>query len=486
VDLAVVILAAGQGTRMKSDLPKVLHPLAGRPLVTYAVEAAQVLTAARPVLVVGRGAEAVRETVGESVIFVEQAEQRGTGHAVLQAREVLQGRSDLVLVTYADMPLLTVGTLRRLEERQRENPGPMTILTLVSDNPRGFGRVMRDESGAVVQVVEEAVATPKQLAIRELNAGVYCFDADWLWPHIDRIPLSLPKREYYLPDLIGMAVAEGLRVDAIATEDAAEVLGINTRVHLAEAEMVLRRRINERWMLAGVTFVDPATTYIEPGVTIGRDTTIWPNTHLRGETMVGQDCHIGPNTIIVDCEIGDGCRVWASVLEQAVMEDGSDVGPFGHLRKGAWLCEGAHMGNFGEVKNATLGPGAKMGHFSYLGDAEVGAGANIGAGTITCNYDGVHKHKTVIEEGAFIGSDTMLVAPVRVGKGAKTGAGSVVTHDVPDGAVAYGVPARVRGEGGGRRGRGDKETGRQGDKETGGQGDRRTRGRGDRQWEAQG
>ena len=463
--LAAVILAAGQGIRMKSDLPKVLHPLAGRPLVTYAVEMARVLTGAKPVLVVGRGAKTVRETVGDAVVFVEQAERLGTGHAVLQTQEVLRGQSDLVLVTYADMPLLTVETLRRLVKRQQENSGPITILTLVHKNPRGFGHVVRDESDAVVQVVEEAVATPEQLAIRELNVGVYCFDADWVWTHVDRIPLSLPKQEYYLPDLIGMAVAEGLRVEAIATEDAAEALGINTRVHLAEAESVLRRRINEHWMLAGVTIVDPATTYVEPGVTIGQNTTIRPNTHLRGETTIGRNCHIGPNTIVVDCQIGDGCRVLASVLEQAVMEDGSDVGPFGHLRKGARLCEGAHMGNFGEMKNAKLGSGAKMGHFSYLGDAEVGAGANIGAGTITCNFDGVHKHKTVIEEGAFIGSDTMLVAPVRVGKKARTGAGTVVTHDVPDGAVVYGVPARVRGDSG-TRGQGDKMTRRQGDKGT--------------------
>ncbi len=465
MELAVVILAAGQGTRMKSDLPKVLHPLAGRPLVTYAVEMARALAGARPVLVVGHRAEAVREAVGDSAIFVEQTEQLGTGHAVLQARQTLQGQSDLVLVIYADMPLLTTETLLRLVERQRENPGPLSILTVVADDPRGFGRVMRDESNAVVQVVEEAVAAPEQLAIRELNVGVYCFDADWVWTHVDRIPLSLPKQEYYLTNLIGMAVAEGLQVEAVATEDAAEALGINTRVHLAEAESVLRRRINEHWMLAGVTIVDPATTYVEPGVTIGQDTTVRPNTHLRGETTIGRNCHIGPNTIVVDCQIGDGCRVLASVLEQAVMEDGSDVGPFGHLRKGARLCEGAHMGNFGEMKNARLGPGAKMGHFSYLGDAEVGAGANIGAGTITCNFDGVHKHKTVIEEGAFIGSDTMLVAPVRVGKKARTGAGSVVTHDVPDGAVAYGVPARVRGDSG-TRGQRDRETRRHGDRET--------------------
>jgi len=448
VKLAAVVLAAGQGTRIKSDLPKVLHPLAGRPLVTYAVETVRALTETEPVLVVERGAEVVREAVGNGVIFVEQAEQRGTGHAVLQAREVLQGQADLVLVTCADMPLLTVKTLSQLVKQQQENAGPITMLALAYEDSRGFGRVIRDESGAVVQVVEEAVATLEQLAIRELNAGVYCFDADWLWSRVGRIPLSLPKREYYLTDLIEMAVAEGQRVEAVTTEDADETIGINTRVHLAEAESVLRRRINERWMLDGVTIVDPETTYIEPKTTIGQDTTVWPNTHVRGRTVIGEHCHIGPNTIIVDCQIGNHCRVFASALEQAVMEDGSDIGPFGHLRKGARLCEGAHMGNFGEMKNATLGPGAKMGHFSYLGDAKVGAGANIGAGTITCNFDGVHKHETTIGKGAFIGSDTLLVAPIRVGKGAKTGAGSVVTHDVPEGTVVYGMPARVQGDSG--------------------------------------
>ena len=442
--LAVVILAAGQGTRMKSRLPKVLHPLAGRPLIAYAVETAWALAEAKPVLVVGCGSETVREAIGDGAFFVEQAEQHGTGHAVLQAREALQGQTDLVLVTYADMPLLTVATLQRLVERQQANPGPVTILALSHEDSRGFGRVIRDESGAVVQVVEEVVATPEQLAIRELNAGVYCFDANWLWSHVAQIPLSLPRREYYLTDLVGMAVAGGLRVEAVVTTDADETLGINTRVHLAQSERALRRRINERLMLAGVTMLDPATVYIEPGVTVGPDTTIWPNTHLRGGTTIGERCDIGPDTIIVDCRIGNGCRVLASVLEQAVMEDGSDIGPFGHLRKGAHVCEGAHMGNFGELKNARLGPGAKMGHFSYLGDAEIGAEANIGAGTITCNYDGVRKQWTVVEDGAFIGSDTMLVAPVRVGKGAQTGAGAVVTRDIPAGALAYGVPARAR------------------------------------------
>ena len=405
--LTAVILATDRGPGMRSDRPKALHPLAGRPMVTYAVETARTLTDARPVLIVERGAGVVREAIGDAV-FVEQTGQWGAGHVLLQARDTFPVPTDLVLVTRADMPLLTVETLRRLAERQQSNSGPVTVLT-----------------------------GPEQRPI-----DVYCFDAAWL----RQIPLVLLQEECLLSDLVEIAVAEGLPVESVPVGDGDEAVRINTRVHLAQAERVLRRRINERWMLAGVTIVDPATTYIEPDVTIGSDATIWPNTHLRGRTVIGEHCHIGPNSIVEDCHIGDRCRVLASVLEQAVMENDADVGPFGHLRKGARLCEGAHMGNFGEVKKATLGPGAKMGHFSYLGDTEVGAGANIGAGTITCNYDGVHKHETVIEEDAFIGSGSMLVAPVRVGKGATTGAGSVVTHDVPAGAVAYGTPARVRSE----------------------------------------
>ena len=396
---------------MKSDRPKSLHPLAGRPLIAYAVETAQALTGAKPVLIVGSGAEAVLEATGDAAVFVEQDkqdEQRGAGHALLQSRDTFPASTDLALVTRADMPLLTGETLRRLAERQQSNPGPITALT-----------------------------GPEQRPI-----GVYCFDADWL----RQIPLTSSPEECHLSDLVEIAVAEGWQTEAVPASDSDEALRIDTRLHLARAECLLRRRINERWMLTGVTIVDPATTYIEPGVAIGPDTTIWPNTHLRGRTEIGAHCHIGPNSIVEDCYIGDRCRVLASVLEQAVMEDEADIGPFGHLRKGARLCEGAHMGNFGEMKKATLGPGAKMGHFSYLGNSEVKAGANIGAGTITCNYDGVHKHKTVIEEDAFIGSGSMLIAPVRVGKGATTGAGSVVTHDVPAGAVAYGVPAQVRDE----------------------------------------
>jgi bifunctional UDP-N-acetylglucosamine pyrophosphorylase/glucosamine-1-phosphate N-acetyltransferase len=441
--VVAVILAAGQGTRIKSNLPKVLHPVAGEPMVLHAIGAAKGVSEDRPVLVVGVGGDRVRATVGERARYVDQQQQLGTGHAVLQARSLLVGQSDVVLVTYADMPLLRAETLRQLVERHRETRPAFTMLTVVQDATRGFGRVLRDVSGAVEAIVEEVDATPEQLAIRELNAGVYCFDADWLWSHLEQIPLSV-KGEYYLTEMVTIAVAEGWRVEALRTDDPSELLGINTRVHLAEATAVFRQRINEKWMLEGVTIIDPATTYIETGVTLGRDTVIHPNTFLGGKTFIGAECQIGPNTVIRDSALGDRCIVFSSVLEGATLEDQVDIGPFGRLRSGAHLATGVHMGNFGEVKNSYLGPGTKMGHFSYLGDTTTGPDVNIGAGTVTCNYDGEEKHRTEIEEGAFIGSATMLVAPVHVGRGAKTGAGAVVTHDVPPDSLAFGVPARVR------------------------------------------
>ena len=444
MNLSIVILAAGQGTRMKSKTPKVLHPLAGQPMVQYVVEAASQLSSERPVLVVGHGAEQVRQALGDRVTYVEQKEQLGTGHALLQARSLLEGRNDVVLVLCGDMPLLSAATLKHLVELHRQGEGPITLLTVSADDPMGFGRILRDEAGQVVGIVEEAVATEEQKKIRELNCGTYCFDDRWLWPHLSQLPLS-PKGEYYLTDLVAMAVEEGHTVRALAVEDATEVLGINNRLHLAQAEAILRRRINERWMLEGVTIVDPPSTFIDAQVQIGQDTVIYPHTHLQGETRIGCDCRIGPNTIVRDSTIGDRCAIQASVVEGALLEDDVDVGPFSHLRRGAHLARGVHVGNFGEVKNSYLGPGTKMGHFSYLGDATVGANVNIGAGTITCNYDGRRKHRTVIEDGAFIGSDTMLVAPVRIGARAKIGAGAVVTHDIPPDSLAYGVPARVRG-----------------------------------------
>lgn len=437
-----VILAAGQGTRMKSKLPKVLHTILGRPMIRYAVDTAREVTDSEPVMVVGHSAEMVREEIGDSIQYIEQEPQLGTGHAVQQTFDLLNGKTDQILVTSADMPLLRKDSLKRLITVQQANPGPITMLTAHNEDSRGFGRVIRDDNGQVAEIVEEAQATPQQLLINELNAGIYCFDEEWLWEALERIQLS-PKGEYYLTDLVGIAVSEGLSVQAIVIDDPKDAIGVNTRIHLAETEAILRQRINEQWMLAGVTIVDPSATYIEPGVQIGMDTVIWPGTHLQGRTVIGENCSIGPNTKVHDTQIGDQCRIVYSVLESAHVENHVDIGPFGHLRDGAHLANGAHMGNFGEVKNSYLGPGVKMGHFSYLGDATIGEGVNIGAGTITCNYDGEHKHPTEIESGAFIGSDTMLVAPIKVGENSRTGAGSVVTKDVPADTVVAGVPARA-------------------------------------------
>ncbi len=444
--LDIVILAAGESTRMRSKIPKVLHLLAGRPLIDYSLRLADALSPNRPVVVVGRNADVLMAQIGDRARYVHQEQRLGTGHAVLQARPALQGRSQTVLVFYADMPLVTLESMQALlalHERNRACGGVLTLLTFESDTPRGFGRIVRGHAGEVLAIVEEADCTAQQALITELNPGLYCYDADWLWRSLDEITVS-PKGEYYLTDLVAIAVGQGRPVLGHKTSDAGEMLGINTRVHLAEAEAALRMRINQRWMEAGVTIVDPVAAYIDDTVEIGRDTVILPGVHLRGQSRIGEDCRIGPDTTVVDTAIGDGCRVQYAVLEGAVLEDHVDVGPFAHLRKGAHLASGVHMGNFGEVKNAYLGPGVKMGHFSYIGDATIGQDVNIGAGAITCNFDGSRKHHTSIGEHAFIGSDTMLVAPVTIGAGARTGAGSVVTHDVPPGQLALGVPARVR------------------------------------------
>ena len=437
-----VILAAGKGTRMKSAKPKVLHPILGQPMGWYAIQAAYEATGSKPVVVVGHQSEEVKAGLGDAANYVLQDPQLGTGHAVQQAEALLHNETDLVLVTYADMPLLSADTLKRLVAAQGAHDGPITMLSVVAEAPRGFGRVLRDEGGEIQAIIEEHHATPKQLEIRELNTGVYCFSAGWLWDALRRVELS-PKGEYYLTDLVSIAVSEGLSVQGLAVDEPGEMIGVNTRVHLAEASAKMGQRINHRLMLAGVTMIDPATTYIEPTVTIGRDTVIWPNTFLRGDSQVGEDCSLGPNTVIQDTQLGHRVKVMASVLEYAIVEDDVDIGPFGHLRKGAHLAQGVHMGNFGEVKNSYLGPGTKMGHFSYLGDATVGPNVNIGAGTITCNYDGERKQPTEIEADVFIGSDTMLIAPVKLGEGARTGAGSVVNKDVPPKTLVVGIPARA-------------------------------------------
>ncbi len=440
--LDVVILAAGKGTRMKSKLPKVLHPLNGRAMVQYSVQAAFEATDRTPMVIVGHQEDAVREELGGAARYARQEEQLGTGHAIMQAYSTLEKQSDHVAVIYADMPLLRGDTLRKLHAAQVTNAdGPFSMLTLTTDTPRGFGRVIRSASGAVQAIVEEADASPEQKAIREVNVGIYCFEAAWLWSHLDQIPLST-KGEYYLTDLVAIAVKEGGTINALVMDDPTEGMGVNTRVHLAEAETAMRQRINETMMLSGVTIIDPATTYIHADVTIGHDTIIYPNTYLLEETIIGHDCIIGPNAHITGATIGDRCVIKQSVMEYATLEDDVDVGPFARLRKGAYLESGVHMGNFGEVKNSRLGRGVAMGHFSYIGDADIGSETNIGAGTITCNYDGKQKHKTIVGKNTFIGSDTLLVAPVELGDNAHTGAGSVVTRDVPANTLVYGVPAK--------------------------------------------
>ena len=441
--VTAVLLAAGQGTRMKSNLPKVLHLLCGKPMLWHVLEALKESASEKPVVVVGHGAEAVKKYLGDSADCVVQKPQLGTGHAAMQAEDLLKGKTDLVIVTYADMPLLRAETFKRLVETQRLNPGPFSLVTVIADDPRGFGRIVRRADGSVGAIVEEYVATPEQMQIKELNVGAYCFRSEWLWDALHRIPKNPKKGEYYLTDVVELAVKENLPVQAVMHDDFNETIGINTRVHLAEAEAAMRARINRAHMLNGVSLMDPASTYIDAGVEIGMDTTIMPNTYIHGDSTIGEGNVIGPNSIIRDTKIGNRCNVLASVLEGAVLEDDVDMGPFARLRKGAHLKSHVHMGNFGEVKESTLEEGVKMGHFSYIGNAIVGANTNIGAGTITANYDGERKNQTEIGEDVFIGSDTMLVAPLKVGDGARTGAGAIVTKDVPEDTLVVGMPARA-------------------------------------------
>ena len=439
--LASIILAAGQGTRMRSKLPKVIHPIVGKPMVWHAIKAVQGLTDLPPVLVVGYRADIVKSAVGEDVSYAIQEEQLGTGHAVASAKSALEGKADTILVTFADMPLLRQESIAELIALHRRSGSPVTMTSFHGDEAQGFGRVIRNADSHVTAIVEEAVATEEQLAVREYNLSAYCFDADWLWQALKRIPIS-PKGEYYLTDVVALAVEDGYSVNCLLLQDPEEAIGPNDRVQLAAAEKVMRQRINEKWMLSGVTIIDPERTYIEAEVEIGQDTVIYPNTHLRGTTMIGEDCEIGPDTTVIDTKVGNQVVLIQSLLEQALVEDRVTMGPFCHLRIGAHLAEGVHLGNFGEVKDSYLGPNTKMGHFSYIGNATIGANVNIGAGTITCNFDGEKKNPTEIGDDVFIGSDTMLVAPVKIGDRAITGAGAVVTHDVPPDTLVLGVPAK--------------------------------------------
>ncbi len=450
--LGVVVLAAGEGTRMRSSLPKVLHQIAGKPLVEHVLDLAAAVGAAETVLVLAPDTvEPLRARWGERYGYAIQAERRGTGHALLQAQPLLEGKVDRVLVLYGADPLVRPDSLARLLAALDQPTALGAIMTFRPQQPTGYGRILRDEAQQVIGIVEERDATPEQRRIGEVNQGVVTYDADWLWPRLAELTPSPVKGELYLTDLVARAVSERGPGAIVAVElaDPAEALGINDRVELASAEAIMRARILDALMRSGVTVVDPGHTYVDAGVEVGQDTILLPGTMLRGKTRIGRNCVIGPHSVLEDTEIGDRCTVKASFMEGAVMEEGSDIGPLSHVRPGSRIGPGVHLGNFAEVNRSTLHEGVKQGHFSYIGDATVGAGANIGAGTVTANYGdkrvepGTRKHKTEIGPGAKIGSDTMLVAPVKVGAGAITGAGAVVTKDVPDGAVAVGVPARV-------------------------------------------
>lgn len=441
-DWAGVILAAGQGQRMKSSVPKVLHPVGGKPMIAYAVEALRQSGIDDVTLVVSpSGAQGLRGLLGDTVRYVEQPEPLGTGHALLQCATALEGKAQRVIVMGGDSPLIRAETLQALVSKHIQSSAAITLLTTTGALQPDMGRIRRDARGRVTGIVEASDAAMNEEAM-EVNVGVYCFDASWLWPNLSRLKKS-PRGEYYLTDLISMAVKEKKTVESMVSKDPNEGMGVNDRVQLAQAEAALRRRICEKWMRQGVTITDPAATYIDAEAVIGQDTVILPNTIIQGAARIGRDCTIGPNSFVRASTIGDRCRVTASFIEESTLEPDVDVGPFSHLRQRTHIESQVHIGNFAEVKESRLKRGVKMGHFGYVGDASVGANTNLGAGLVTCNYDGVDKHRTEIGDNAFIGSDTMLVAPVKVGDGASTGAGSVVTKDVPKNRLAVGVPARI-------------------------------------------
>ncbi|MGZ7445714.1 bifunctional UDP-N-acetylglucosamine diphosphorylase/glucosamine-1-phosphate N-acetyltransferase GlmU [Paenibacillus sp. TH7-28] len=438
-----IVLAAGQGKRMKSKLYKVLHPVCGKPMVGHVLNAVQQAGCERTIVVVGHGAEAVKSYLGSSAEYVLQEQQLGTGHAVKQAGPQLAGEEGTTVVICGDTPLVTAETLEALFELHTRKGAAATVLTAKMDNPQGYGRVIRGENGTVERIVEQKDCTPEEAAVQEINTGTYCFDNAKLFAALEKVTNDNAQQEYYLTDVIGILVQAGEIVEGYAAQDHRESIGVNDRVALAEAEAVMRERIVRQHMLGGVTVIDPASTYIGADVTIGSDTVIYPGTVLLGRTVIGEDCVIGPASQIEDSVIYDGAKVKHSVLSQAEVGKETAVGPFAYLRPGAKLGANVKVGDFVEIKNATLDDGAKVSHLSYIGDAKVGKNVNIGCGAITVNYDGYNKSITEIEDEAFIGSNVNLIAPVKVGKGAYVVAGSTITHSVPEGDLAI---ARQRQE----------------------------------------
>jgi bifunctional UDP-N-acetylglucosamine pyrophosphorylase/glucosamine-1-phosphate N-acetyltransferase len=431
-----IVLAAGQGKRMKSKLYKVLHPVCGKPMVGHVLDVLKEIQTDRNVVVVGHGAEAVQSYLGDSCEYALQAEQLGTGHAVLQAKEKLGGEEGITIVICGDTPLIKPSSLRKMLELHRQSGAAGTLMSARLKDPHGYGRVVRNAEGYVTGIVEQKDCTPEQDAIDEINAGTYIFDNRKLFDALTQVKNDNAQHEYYLTDVIGILAAAGEKVQAYCTEDPHEWMGVNSRVQLAEAEKAMRERINREHMLNGVTLIDPAQTYIEKDVVIGADTVLHPGVVLRGRTVIGEDCEIGPNTEITDSTVGRGVVIRHSVLLEAQIGDESTVGPFAYLRPGARLANHVKIGDFVEIKNAVLDEGVKVSHLSYIGDARVGKNVNFGCGAITVNYDGYNKHVTEIGDDAFVGSNVNLIAPVKVGKGAYVVAGSTITKDVPEGDMA--------------------------------------------------
>ncbi len=438
-DLGVIILAAGEGKRMKSGRPKVVHSLSGKPLLAYVLETARRLKPKKLAVVVGHGAEEVKKECGDSAItWVHQEKQLGTGHAVGCTGKIFEGFSGEVLILSGDVPLISKESLLGLLRCHREQNAVLTFVSASLAEPAGYGRVLRDDKGSLLGIVEERDASEKEKQIREINAGIYAASARFLFDALKGLSNRNQQGEYYLPDVVGVALKNGQTVGTVHAEDPREILGINTREELAFMERTLQERINRKWMESGVTFQDPQTTYIEEGVRIGQDTVIGPNTHLLGHTVIGERCRIDGNAYVTNAKLGNQVHLrFSVVLTDCRIEEGAVIGPFAHLRPGTSLGRGVHIGNFVETKEATIGAGTKANHLTYLGDVTVGRETNIGAGTITCNYDGFQKYRSAIGDRVQVGSDSTLVAPVRLGDDVYVATATTVRHDVPAGGLVY-------------------------------------------------
>lgn len=435
-DTLALILAAGEGTRMKSGLSKVLHPVCGRPLIDWALHAAAAVDP-QPVVIVGYGRDRVMEHLQGRARFAVQAEQLGTGHAVMMAREYLQGFRGAVVVMAGDMPLIRGETIRALVERV-EAGAAVALLSAMAEEPFGYGRILRDGTGAVRGIVEERDATDAQRAIREVNASVYAFRCEQLLSVLDQLTANNAQRQYYLTDAVHMLIQKGERAEVLTLSNMDQCAGINDRLQLAEADRAMRLRINGEHMQNGVTIIDPYTTYIGPDVTIDRDAVIYPGNVLEGHTAIGPGAVLYPNNRLVDATVGAGSTVESSLLERCTVGENVTIGPNAHLRPGAQLADRVRVGNFVEIKNATVGAGSKVSHLTYVGDGDVGAGVNVGCGVVFVNYDGASKHRSTVGDNVFIGCNTNLVAPVQVGDGAYIAAGTTVTEDIPADALCIG------------------------------------------------